>query len=103
MVWRAIVRAASTAPQSIAGRPQQAKLFGHLPANLEDLGGERNPDRTNRRAGIAGDAQRLRPRGGLEPMVKGGIYQPDRAGVDVAEDVAADDLVGRADVGAGRA
>ena len=37
------------------------------------------------------------------PWWKGRVDQPDRARVDVAEGVSADDLVGRADVGAGAA
>ena len=40
--------------------------------------------------------------GVFQPMMKRGQHQPDRAGVDVAED-GPDRLVGRADVGAGGA
>src|SRR5690606_28823263 len=72
-------------------------------ADVHDQPGDRDLGRTDRLAGIAGDAQALRPGSVLQPVVHGRHDQPDRAGVDVAEEVAADDLVGRADVRAGPA
>src|SRR5579884_1896120 len=81
-------------------RPQ---LLPDPAAHVENQLRDRDLGRADRGAGVAGDAEALWVGHMTEPVVDGGQRQPDRAGVDVAEEVAADDLVGRADVGAGAA
>ena len=60
-------------------------------------------DRADRLAGIAGEAHALRLGDRVEPVMELRHDQADRAGVDVAEDMAADFAIRRADIGAGAA
>src|SRR5215207_7443170 len=67
-----------------------AELFDDHRSHVEDLPGQRDPRRTNRFAGIAGQTKALRPGRRLEPMVKTGHDQTNRPSVDVAKCVTTD-------------
>ncbi len=82
---------------------RQALGGHHHLADIQDLAREGDADRADGLAGVAGDAEALGAGGGVQPMEERSHHQPDRAGVDVTEDVAADLPVRRADVGAGGA
>ena len=79
-----------------------SRLMG-LMADFEDLLRQRDIDRADGLARPAGDAQTLRSGGVGDAVVKRRVDQADCTRVDVAEGVAADDLVGRTDIGAGAA
>ncbi len=74
----------------------------HLP-HVEDLARQRDADRADGLAGVAGEAEALRSGDGVDAVEERCHDEPDRAGVDMPEDVPADLAIGRADVRARRA
>ena len=86
--------------QEDALRPRHPGLLDGLRPDVGDEGGERDPDRADRVAGIAAHAERLLERDALGPVVPRRDDQADRAGVDMTEDVAADLEIAGADVAA---
>jgi len=84
-------------------RRRQAEAFRNFGAPVEDLARQGDVHRADGLAGVATDAEGLGAGIGGQTVVGRRHHQADRAGVDVAEDVAAHYLEGRAGVGAGAA
>ncbi len=102
---RAANRAAGRRARGSTRVPARGRLYHGRPipldgamAHIEDLLRQGDIHRADGRAGIAGDAERLRPGGILPAIMEAGIHQPDCARIDVAEGMTADDLIGRADI-----
>src|SRR6266702_4638924 len=84
-------------------QPRQPIRLNHATAHVQDQVRQGYLDRAHGFAGVTAYTQTLRSRICLESVVERRYYQSNCATVDVAEDVTSDLLVGRADVGTGRA
>src|ERR1700730_14202171 len=80
--------------------PVQPFLFDDAAAHIEDQAGERDFYRANGLASVASDAEALRPGSGLDAVMEWCYHQADSAAIDIAEGMAADLGIGRADIGA---